>query len=75
MGDSPHNMTPEQARMARAALRLDRAAFAALGGVSAGDLALFEDQGKPLPAAKLGRLRRALASEGVALVPGGVIIR
>lgn len=68
-------MTPLQSRMARAALRMDRTAFAALGGVSAGALALFEERDQPLPAAKLTRLHRALTVEGVQLVPGGVVIR
>ncbi len=68
-------MTPTQARMARAALKMDRTAFAALAGVSPGDLAMFEERGQPLPAAKLSRLHRALTVEGVQLVPGGVVFR
>ncbi len=68
-------MTPTQSRMARAALKMDRAVFAALGGVSPGDLAMFEERGQPLKPAKLGRLVRALTVEGVQLVPGGVVFR
>ena len=68
-------MTPSKARMARAALKMDRPAIAALGGISAGDLAMFEERGKSLPPPKLGRVVRAVAVEGVRLVPGGVVIR
>jgi len=62
-------MTPEQCRMARAALRLGLRELAELGKTSAPTLCRFE-KGIPVADTIMTPIQKALEAEGVVFLPG-----
>jgi predicted nucleotidyltransferase/DNA-binding XRE family transcriptional regulator len=70
-----HPLTPEMCRAGRALLGITQAQLARRSGVSRLTVAHFERAArKPIPAS-LAAIRSALEASGIALLPGGAIVR
>ena len=70
-----HALTPEMCRAGRALLRISQDQLARSAGVSRLTVAHFEGAAsKPIPVS-LAAIRSALESSGVALLPGGAVLR
>jgi uncharacterized protein len=68
-------LTPEMCRAGRALLRISQAQLARRAGVSRLTVAHFEHAtSRPIPVS-LAAIRSALESSGVALLPGGAVLR
>jgi uncharacterized protein len=75
MADSNQRLTPEMCRAGRALLRISQTQLARKAGVSRLTIAHFERAAsKPIPVS-LAAIRSALESAGVALLPGGAVLR
>lgn len=75
MSDSSKRLTPEMCRAGRALLRVSQSELARRAGVSRLTIAHFERAAsKPIPVS-LAAIRSALESSGVALLPGGAVLR
>jgi predicted nucleotidyltransferase len=75
MSDSSQRLTPEMCRAGRALLRVSQTELARRAGVSRLTIAHFERAAsKPIPVS-LAAIRSALESAGVALLPGGAVLR
>jgi predicted nucleotidyltransferase/DNA-binding XRE family transcriptional regulator len=70
-----NRLTPEMCRAGRALLRISQAQLAREAGVSRLTVAHFERAAsKPIPVS-LAAIRTALESSGIALLPGGAVLR
>lgn len=70
-----HRLTPEMCRAGRALLDISQARLALAAGVSRLTVAHFERAvSKPIPVS-LAAIRSALESSGIALLPGGAVLR
>src|SRR5260370_2484822 len=75
MDNTDRRMTPEMCRAGRALLRISQAQLARRAGVSRLTVAHFERAAsKPIPVS-LAAIRTALESSGIALLPGGAVLR
>jgi uncharacterized protein len=75
MRASTKQLTPEMCRAGRALLRISQTQLARRAGVSRLTIAHFERAAsKPIPVS-LAAIRSALESAGVALLPGGAVLR
>jgi predicted nucleotidyltransferase/DNA-binding XRE family transcriptional regulator len=75
MDNTDRRITPEMCRAGRALLRISQAQLARRAGVSRLTVAHFERAAsKPIPVS-LAAIRTALESSGVALLPGGAVLR
>jgi predicted nucleotidyltransferase/DNA-binding XRE family transcriptional regulator len=75
MDNTDKRITPEMCRAGRALLRISQAQLARKAGVSRLTIAHFERAAsKPIPVS-LAAIRTALESSGVALLPGGAVLR
>ncbi len=75
MDNASQRLTPEMCRAGRALLRISQAQLARRAGVSRLTVAHFERAAsKPIPVS-LAAIRSALESSGVALLPGGAVLR
>jgi uncharacterized protein len=75
MDNTDRRITPEMCRAGRALLRISQAQLARRAGVSRLTVAHFERAAsKPIPVS-LAAIRSALESSGVALLPGGAVLR
>ena len=75
MANTDKRITPEMCRAGRALLRISQAQLARRAGVSRLTVAHFERAAsKPIPVS-LAAIRTALESSGIALLPGGAVLR
>jgi uncharacterized protein len=75
MDNTERRITPEMCRAGRALLRISQAQLARRAGVSRLTVAHFERAAsKPIPVS-LAAIRTALESSGIALLPGGAVLR
>jgi predicted nucleotidyltransferase/DNA-binding XRE family transcriptional regulator len=75
MENTDRRITPEMCRAGRALLRISQAQLARRAGVSRLTVAHFERAAsKPIPVS-LAAIRNALESSGIALLPGGAVLR
>jgi predicted nucleotidyltransferase/DNA-binding XRE family transcriptional regulator len=75
MNNTDGRITPEMCRAGRALLRISQTQLARRAGVSRLTVAHFERAAsKPIPVS-LAAIRTALESSGVALLPGGAVLR
>ena len=75
MDSSERRLTPEMCRAGRALLRISQGQLARQAGVSRLTVAHFERAAtKPIPVS-LAAIRTALESSGIALLPGGAVLR
>ena len=75
MENTANRITPEMCRAGRALLHISQAQLARRAGVSRLTVAHFERAAsKPIPVS-LAAIRTALESSGVALLPGGAVLR
>jgi predicted nucleotidyltransferase len=75
MSSAARRLTPEMCRAGRALLRISQAQLARAAGVSRLTVAHFERAtSKPIPVS-LAAIRSALESSGIALLPGGAVLR
>src|SRR5258708_7717211 len=75
MDNTDRQITPEMCRAGRALLRISQAQLARRAGVSRLTVAHFElAASKPIPVS-LAAIRTALESSGIALLPGGAVLR
>jgi uncharacterized protein len=75
MDGDDRQLTPEMCRAGRALLRISQSQLAQRAGVSRLTVAHFERAAsKPIPVS-LAAIRSALESSGIALLPGGAVLR
>jgi uncharacterized protein len=73
--DQSHPLTPEMCRAGRALLGITQAELARRAGVSRLTVAHFERAASRPIRASLAAIRSALEASGIALLPGGAVVR